>query len=294
MEFTDYDAQFEEITSDFDGVSVNLGLGAGWVALFDVRRASSESTRHDDGTSAAWWIHHPQSLSRCFEHVNHSQAATPDALVVWTGKSHQLYSEPERTEPVSPVMLTALQMAAAYESSTVERAREMVRKFAVNFATAIDRPMIEQVVEIGPSEGPLETLRRLRARDELAEIQRDEVVAAAIEDGYSQRQVARSLGVTQPTIHRILRRVNAVKDGLIDHERRRVRTVLLKYAAGEIGRRTLWAELGTLTAGVAAPGQQDGYTPGSFDEVVRAFSEELIDEDLYTELWERHRDQEQA
>jgi hypothetical protein len=57
-----------------------------------------------------------------------------------------------------------------------------------------------------PSRNPLPRLREIRAQQRRAKalvIERDRLIRAALDQGYSERQVAAAAGLSQPRVHQI-------------------------------------------------------------------------------------------
>lgn len=141
-------------------------------------------------------------------------------------------------------------------------------------------------------EAALNNARRARARRELGGLDYIRAVRSAVEAGAGQRDIARALGIAQPSVSQLLKQADSrgVKpipegfSGASPYE------VAERYAAGDIDRETLIRELSSWpyvknegAAAAAAEWESTPYldTPGSFAEVGQAFDEGLIDGDAY-------------
>lgn len=141
-------------------------------------------------------------------------------------------------------------------------------------------------------ETALVNARRARARRELGGLDYIRAVRSAVEAGAGQREIARALGIQQPSVSQLLRQADArgVKpipegfSGASPYE------IAERYAAGDIDRNAMIRELSAWpyvkNEGLAAA--QDEWestpypdTPGSFEEVGQAFDEGLIDAEAY-------------
>lgn len=132
--------------------------------------------------------------------------------------------------------------------------------------------------------------RRARARRELASKDYIRYVRAAVETA-DQRFVARALGVSQPGISQLLTRgVDPVPEGFSGASPYEIAE---RFAAGDIDREAMIRELSAWpypknegAAAAAAEWDSTPYpdTPGSFEEVGRAFDEGLIDGDAYDQI----------
>lgn len=146
-------------------------------------------------------------------------------------------------------------------------------------------------ITISP-EAALSNARRARARRELGGLDYIRAVRSAVEAGAGQRDIARALGIAQPSVSQLLKQADSrgVKpipegfSGASPYE------VAERYAAGDIDRETLIWELSAWpyvknegAAAAAAEWDSTPYldTPGSFAEVGQAFDEGLIDGDAY-------------
>lgn len=141
---------------------------------------------------------------------------------------------------------------------------------------------------------PIEGARWAKARRNLGGMDYVRYVLAAVETS-DQSTVARALGVSQPSISRLVKQAEAkgVKpvpegfSGASPYE------IAERYAAGDIDRAAMIRQLSVWpytenggAAAAAAEWESTPYmdTPGSFAEVGQAFDEGLIDGDAYDEI----------
>jgi len=128
-----------------------------------------------------------------------------------------------------------------------------------------------------------ERLRAVAARRLLLQLEEKRAVAAAAAAGKSQVEIAKDLGVSQPTVHRLLRQLEADPAAL----ERGPREVIAEAAAGVIDRQTMLAELAVIDPkpGRSAPdGDADGYILGAWDDVVDAWERGWLTDDEYEQL----------
>ena len=123
---------------------------------------------------------------------------------------------------------------------------------------------------MGPNESP-------KAVEELAKLRLLREVVKASESGMSRTEIAAALQVTQPVVHRMLKKARRDPNGL----QRTAREVALEYAAGEITHETMISELSArdYTHGYALEPHSpvsDAYVRGTWDEVVGAAYSGLI------------------
>ena len=129
--------------------------------------------------------------------------------------------------------------------------------------------------------------RRLRAispRAELARLEKMRAVLDAVEAGWSQREIARLIGVEQPEISRLLKAARLRPEV----RERTPREVMLRCAAGEIANEQMMRELEDWDYTFGGPPEDDpvadSYVPGSWDQIERAA--DLLSDDDYQRLVE--------
>lgn len=129
--------------------------------------------------------------------------------------------------------------------------------------------------------------RRLRAispRAELARLEKMRAVLDAVEAGWSQRQIARLIGVEQPEISRLLKAARLRPEV----RERTPREVLLRCAVGEIAHEEMMSELEGWDYTFGGPPEDglgaDSYVRGSWDQIERAA--DLLSDDDYQRLVE--------
>ncbi|WP_125612051.1 hypothetical protein [Specibacter cremeus] len=144
-------------------------------------------------------------------------------------------------------------------------------------------------------EAALVNARRARARRELGGLDYIRAVRSAVEAGAAQRDIARALGIAQPSVSQLLKQadtrgVKPIPEGFSGASPYEIAE---RYAAGDIDRDTMIRELSAWpyaknegAAAAAAEWESTPYldTPGSFAEVGRAFDEGLIDGDAYDQI----------
>lgn len=129
------------------------------------------------------------------------------------------------------------------------------------------------------------TLISAKAAEELAKLRLLRKVVEANESGASQREIADALGVTQPVIHRMLKKTRMNPAALS----RSPREIALEYSVGEIPRGQMLDELGSRSYTYGSPAEpdspvDDAYLRGSWDEVTRAVYSRLITDADYREI----------
>jgi transcriptional regulator with XRE-family HTH domain len=131
--------------------------------------------------------------------------------------------------------------------------------------------------------------RRSRLRARLAQVDylRDLTEATAL--GASQTEIARELRVTQPAISKALRGAATTPPVLEGFHGGSPYEIAERYAAGELTREQVVDELARWPYTPADPG--DGvdwmtYDPGTFDDVVRARRDGLLDTETYDAVLE--------
>ncbi|MFZ2177521.1 MAG: hypothetical protein WAW17_26535 [Rhodococcus sp. (in: high G+C Gram-positive bacteria)] len=113
-------------------------------------------------------------------------------------------------------------------------------------------------------------LRAVSPRAELSRLEKLRAVLAAAEAGWSQRVIARLVGVEQPEISRLLKAAR-LRPGVRE---RTPREVLLRHAVGELDHDRMMAELEgweyTFGGPPADDLDADAYVRGTWDQIERA------------------------
>lgn len=129
-----------------------------------------------------------------------------------------------------------------------------------------------------------EELARVFATRELNRIDQLRACAAAKDQGLTQSEIAHRLAISQPEVHRILRKVASFPELL----ERTPREVILDFHADKISHESMLDELKTWNYTFAADAQPDNpegaLTQGSWDDIVDAVHRDLIDVQDYEEL----------
>lgn len=127
-------------------------------------------------------------------------------------------------------------------------------------------------------------LRAISPRAELAQLEKIRAVLAAVEAGWSQRQIASRVGVEQPEISRLLKKARLRPDV----RERTPREVLLRYAVGELDHAQMMDELEHWDYTFGGPPEGDPnadvYVRGSWDQIERAG--DLLSDADYQRLFE--------
>lgn len=129
-------------------------------------------------------------------------------------------------------------------------------------------------------------LRAVAAQRLLLQLEEKRAVAAADAAGRSQVEIARDLGVSQPTVHRLLRQLAADPAVL----QRGPLEVIAAAVMGVVDRETMLIELAALDPkpGESPPdAEADGYVLGAWDEVVDAWERGWLKDDEYEYLARR-------
>ncbi|MFW0786401.1 hypothetical protein AAFP35_18020 [Gordonia sp. CPCC 206044] len=125
-------------------------------------------------------------------------------------------------------------------------------------------------------------LRAVTARAELHRLQKLRAVLAASKEGWSQRDIAASLGVTQPEVSRLAKAARLQPN--VGH--RTPREVLLEHAVGEVSHDDMMRELlawdYTFGGAPTEDPDADAYVRGTWDQIERAG--DLLDDDDYQQL----------
>ena len=127
-------------------------------------------------------------------------------------------------------------------------------------------------------------LRAISPRAELAQLEKIRAVLAASEAGWSQREIARRVGVEQPEISRLLKKARLRPEV----RQRTPREVMLRYAVGELTHEQMMDELEHWDYTFGGPPEDDPaadvYVRGSWDQIERAG--DLLSDDDYQRLLE--------
>ena len=130
-----------------------------------------------------------------------------------------------------------------------------------------------------------------RRRKDIDELDYRRALLALRASGYTQLQIAKWVGVTQPTVLSALRTAEKVAPPLDGFSGATPTEICQRYAAGYIDRAQLIDELTRFP--YVAGGQTDGYDsllvdpPGAWAEVDEAAQAGLIDDDVYEEVFNR-------
>lgn len=134
-----------------------------------------------------------------------------------------------------------------------------------------------------------------RRRKELHELDYRRALRRLHENGYSQRDIAKWLGIAQPSVLSGLRSAAKLTMPLDGFSGATPYEICQRYAAGFIGRAQLIDELTRFP--YVKGGQTDGYDslivdpPGTWSEVSDALHRGFMDERVYEEVFNaRHRD----
>lgn len=129
----------------------------------------------------------------------------------------------------------------------------------------------------------VDLLRAASANRVLTEIRDLRLVATAASQGMSQTEIAASLGVSQPSVHRMLRKLEAAPD-LLD---RSARELIAETIAGVTTRDAMRDELRSMDLSTGShpdgPGA-DGYILGPWTQVVEAWENGWLSEGEYEDL----------
>lgn len=134
--------------------------------------------------------------------------------------------------------------------------------------------------------------RRARARQELDALDYRRALRALHLQGHSQVQIARWVGVSQPTVLSVLRTAANDPAPLAGFSGATPLEICSRYAAGFITRDRLIDELARYP--YAPANTTDGYDslivnpPGTWAEVSQAHHRDLIDDDTYEEILNRN------
>lgn len=141
---------------------------------------------------------------------------------------------------------------------------------------------------------PVEALaaRKARYQLEVANLDYRRNIVLMRNDGLTQKAIAEMIGVTQPTVQKILARAATVSMPTEGFAGADPYEICERFAAGLIGREQLLDELTRWdyvprdrTSGVLDDLIIE--VPGSLDDLERALRRELIDDDLFDEVADR-------
>ncbi|QRY42321.1 hypothetical protein JVX92_14890 (plasmid) [Microbacterium hominis] len=132
---------------------------------------------------------------------------------------------------------------------------------------------------------------RARRRQQLDELDYRRSVLALTEHGYNQNQIARWLGITQPSVASALKTARKVTRPVEGFSGATPMEICQRYAAGLIDRAQLVDELARFP--YAPRPETDGVDwlvdtpPGTWMEVTLAHYQRLIDDAIYDEVFQR-------
>ena len=138
-----------------------------------------------------------------------------------------------------------------------------------------------------------DTVRRLRSRQVVTRVSYLRELRRAAQDT-TQTQLARLIGISQPSVNSALKSAAAVPDVRPGFSGATTYEIAQRYDAGELTREQTIDELGRWSY---RPGSlSDGFDwttadAGEFEDVERAFSEHLIDAEMYDEILTRYSEQ---
>lgn len=135
--------------------------------------------------------------------------------------------------------------------------------------------------------GHVRLLRHRQAIDRLDELRQLRALSIA---GLSQVELARQLGITQPSVNKALKRAMAVRDVLDGFSGATPFEIAQRYAAGLIDRDQLIDELGRfpyVPFSIAGRPGMNATVPGTAREILDALDAGLIDEDTYDAIQDR-------
>ena len=142
-------------------------------------------------------------------------------------------------------------------------------------------------VGTGLDVGHVRLLRYRQAIDRLDELRELRALSIA---GASQVELARQLGISQPSVNKALKRAMAVRDVLAGFSGATPFEIAQRYAAGLIDRAQLIDELGRfpyVPVSLAARDGMNATVPGTAREILDALDAGLIDEDTYDAIQDR-------
>lgn len=138
-----------------------------------------------------------------------------------------------------------------------------------------------------------DTVRRLRSLQIVTRMSYLRALRTAAQ-GTTQTQLARQIGISQPSVYSALKSAAAVPDVRPGFSGATPYEIARRYDAGELTRKQVIDELGRWSYRPGSP--SDGYDwttldPGEFEEVGRAVTEHLIDAAAYDEILDRYSEQ---
>lgn len=134
---------------------------------------------------------------------------------------------------------------------------------------------------------------RARRRKEIDELDYRRELRRLDEHGYSQTQISRWLGISQPSVNSALRTASKVAMPLPGFSGATPAEICQRYGAGFIDRAQLVDEL--VRFPYAKSGKTDGYDSllvdpaGTWSEVSAAVRRGVIEEEVYEEVFNRRR-----
>ncbi|ROP44307.1 MULTISPECIES: helix-turn-helix domain-containing protein [unclassified Rathayibacter] len=138
-----------------------------------------------------------------------------------------------------------------------------------------------------------DTVRRLRSRQVVTRVSYLRELRRAAQDT-TQRQLARLIGISQPSVNSALKSAAAVPDVRPGFSGATTYEIAQRYDAGELTREQTIDELGRWSYRPGSPSDGFDWTTadaGEFEDVERALSEHLIDADMYDEILTRYSEQ---
>ncbi|PPG50952.1 hypothetical protein C5C36_13765 [Rathayibacter sp. AY1G1] len=138
-----------------------------------------------------------------------------------------------------------------------------------------------------------EAVRRLRSRQVVTRVSYLRELRRAAQDT-TQRQLARLIGISQPSVNSALKSAAAVPDVRSGFSGATTYEIAQRYDAGELTREQTIDELGRWSYRPGSPSDGFDWTTadaGEFEDVGRAFSEHLIDAEMYDEILTRYSEQ---
>ncbi|WKK70473.1 hypothetical protein Q0F99_11405 [Rathayibacter oskolensis] len=138
-----------------------------------------------------------------------------------------------------------------------------------------------------------DTVRRLRSRQVVTRVSYLRELRRAAQDT-TQTQLARLIGISQPSVNSALKSAAAVPDVRPGFSGASTYEIAQRYDAGELTREQTIDELGRWS--YRSGSSTDGFDwstadAGEFADVERAFSEHLIDAEMYDEILDRYSEQ---
>lgn len=138
-----------------------------------------------------------------------------------------------------------------------------------------------------------DTVRRLRSRQVVTRVSYLRELRRAAQNT-TQTQLARLIGISQPSVNSALKSAAAVPDVRPGFSGATTYEIAQRYDAGELTREQTIDELGRWSYRPGSPSDGFDWTTadaGEFEDVERAFSEHLIDAEMYDEILTRYSEQ---